>query len=86
MLATLMHYGLVSYNLIGESYLHNVKVETMQFLQLCYQAIVLQYDECRLLKINSTYMHQVTMNQILIYNNYIAKYSMGLQMHMERTN
>ena len=86
---TLMHYGLASYNLIGESYLHNVKVEIMQFLQSCCQAIILQYiSDCQLLEINSTYMHQVTMDQISIYNNhtkYIRRYNMGLTLQIEHT-
>ena len=86
---TLIQYGLTSYNLIGESYLHNVKIETLQFLQSCCQAITLLFiSDCQLLKINSTYMHQVTMDQISIYNNhtkYIGKYNMGLTIHTERT-
>ena len=86
---TLMQYGLTSYNLIGESYLHNVKIETMQFLQSCCQAIILQYiSDCQLLEINSTYMHQVTMDQISIYNNhskYIRRYNMGLTLQIEHT-
>ena len=38
-----LHYGVIVYNLIGESYLHNIMIEPMQSSNLCCQEIILQY-------------------------------------------
>ena len=38
---TLFHYGITAFNLIGESYLHNIKIETVKFSQSCCQVTYL---------------------------------------------
>ena len=84
---TFMQYGLTGFNLIGESYLHNIKIETMQFSQLCCQVILLQYTDCLLWNNYSTYMHHVSIDRLFIYNytNYYTRNSAGLFIHMGYT-
>ena len=43
---TFIQYGLIGFNLIGESYLYNIKIQSMEFSQLCCQTILLQYTNC----------------------------------------
>ena len=65
---TFLHYGIMGNNLIGESYLNNVMIETIQYSQLCCQEILLQYTSCPLWNISTDYMHAMTINQIFIHN------------------
>ena len=39
----LFQYGFKGYNLIGKSYLHNIKVNISQLLKICCQTIFLEY-------------------------------------------
>ena len=43
---TFIKYGFTGINLIGESYLHKIKVETIQFTEQCCQGILLRYFTC----------------------------------------
>jgi len=76
---TFIQYGLTSYNLIGNSYLQNIK--TIQFSQLCCQQILLQYTTCQLLNDYSNYIHNVTINQIFIEGNTTS--FLRLYMHLD---
>ena len=42
----LIQYGIMGFNLIGKSYLSNIKFEIMQFSKLCCQSILLRYTIC----------------------------------------
>ena len=72
---TLLHYGILGYNLIGKSYLNGVKVKIIQSAQLCCQEILLQYTVCILWNNYSNLMHNITVNQIFIhtYTKYTSK-------------
>ena len=74
---TFMQCGLTGFNLIGESYLHNIKIDTMQLSQLCCQVISLQYTYCLSWNNYSTYMHRVSLDHLSI-SNYAT--------HKERSN
>ena len=86
---TFIQYGIIGINLIGKSYLHNIKFEVMQFSQLHCQVVFLQYGTtCQSWSNYSTHMHSVTINQLLIFNH--TKCSMntyrelgGLYVHLE---
>ena len=85
---TFMQYGLIGFNLIGESYLHNIKIQSMEFSsQLCCQVVLLQYTDCLLWNNYSTYMHRVSIEQISIYNytKYKSNTNTGLYIHMDYT-
>ena len=64
---TLLHYGVVGYNLIGKSYLNGIKIKIMQSTQLCCQEILLRYTAC-IWNNYSNLMHNLTVNQIVIHN------------------
>ena len=82
---TFMQYGIIGYNLIGTSYLHNIKFENS-----C-QIIFLRYSTCPSWNnYTDTYMHDLMINQLLIFNR--TKCSMrtyrataGLYLHLEYT-
>ena len=63
---TFFHYGILAFNLIGNSYLHNIKM--IQFSQLI---LMLQYSICLSLNNNiilyRDYIHNITINQIFIH-------------------
>ena len=85
---TFIQYGIMGMNLIGKSYLHNIKFETMQFSQLHCQVVLLQYSTCPLWSNYTTYMHSVTINQLLIFNHTMCtthnyRSSTGLYIHLE---
>ena len=84
---TFMQYGLTGFNLIGESYLHNIKIDTMQFSQLCCQVISLQYTYCLSWNNYSTYMHRVSLDHLSIsnYANYKTRNDIGLHIHVGYT-
>ena len=65
---TLLHYGVKAHNLIGNSYLNGTKIKIMQSTQLCCQEILLQYTFCISWNNYNEYMHNLTLNQILIHN------------------
>ena len=66
---TIIQYGIIGMNLIGKSYLHNIKFETMQLSQMHCQIILLQYSACPSWSNYTTHMHSVTINQFLIFNH-----------------
>ena len=76
---TFIQYGFEGFNLIGESYLYNIKI--MQFSQLHCDVISLQYSICVSQNNYSNYIHNITIDRIFIhgYNN------VGLFIHMDRT-
>ena len=86
---TFIQYGIRGINLIGKSYLHNIKFEVMQFSQLRCQVVFLQYSTCHPSWSNySTHMHSVTINQLLIFNHtkcnmHTYRESGGLYVHLE---
>ena len=67
---TFLQYGLTAMSLIGESYLHNIKLEIMQFPEFCCQAILIQYMYTTCPSWNSHIRHtdNVTINQLFIQN------------------
>ena len=65
---TLLHYGVLGYNLIGKSYLNGIKIKIMQSTQLCCQEILLQYRVCKLWNNYNNLMHNLTINQLVIHN------------------
>ena len=85
-----LDYGVIGYNLIGESYLYNIKVKPLQSLDLCCQEIILQYTICILWNnsINYDIIHDVTINQIYIHN--YAKHTTNIDdisgLHIELDN
>ena len=86
---TFMQYGLTGFNLIGDSYLYNIKIQSMEFSnsQLCCQIILLQYTNCLTWNNYSTYMHHVSIEQISIYNytKYKSNSNTGLYINMDYT-
>ena len=85
---TFIQYGIMGMNLIGKSYLHNIKFETMQFSQLHCQVVLLQYSLCPPWSNYTTYMHSVMINQLLIFNHkkcttYNHRSSPGLYIKVE---
>jgi len=84
---TFLQYGFKGFNLIGESYLHNIKIKVMQFSEMCCQGILLQYAYTSLSG-NRYWKHvpnNVTINQLLIHNYIKIKNSddnTGLYIHL----
>ena len=66
---TLFQYGFTGINLIGESYLYNIKIEIIHSSELlCYQDFLLQYSECPLPRDHySNHTHDVAINQLIIH-------------------
>ena len=88
---TLLQYGLKAINLIGESYLHNIKLVITQFPEFCCQSFLIQYTYSTCPSWNSyiDHMHNVTINQLFI-QNYIkcythVNYNVGLYMNLDYT-
>ena len=61
-----LQHGLKANNLIGDTYLHNIKVKIIQFVEVCCQQISLRYDTCSSWSGCSHQMHVLTINQLLI--------------------
>ena len=68
---TFIQYGLLGYNLIGNSYLHNIKI--IQFSQLCCEEILFRYSHCPSQSNYSNYIHNITMKKIFITNKVTLK-------------
>ena len=89
---TLLRYGLIALNLIGESYLHNIKLVITQFPEFCCQSFLIQYIywiTCPSWNSYIDHMHNVTFNQLFI-QNYIKCYThtntnVGLYMDLDYT-
>ena len=85
---TFLQYGLTGYNLIGESYLHNIKFDIIKDFQPCCQVILLRYSICLSHNNYSNYVHHVIINQLLIHDmtKQVSHFSnAGLHIHLERT-
>ena len=88
----LVQYGIIGYNLIGRSYLNNVKVETIQFSKFCCRMVILQYATCEPWHKYSNHTHYLTINQLFIQNDTTRPYknmsvydNSGLQILLDRT-
>ena len=79
-----IQYGLLGYNLIGNSYLYNIKI--IQFSQLCCQEISLQYSACQSQNNYSDYIHNVTINQIFINGFKLSKVSLYINFDFSMYN
>jgi len=76
---TFLQYGFKGFDLIGESYLHNIQIEVTHFSEICCQGIFIQYISTCLFResILETYIKQlnnVTISHLLIHN-YTTKYN-----------
>ena len=65
---TFLQYGFAAFNLIGKSYLYNIKIEIMPYLKWCCQQIFLKYTDCPSWDNYSNYSHAVTITKLLIHN------------------
>ena len=88
---TFVQYGIVGFNLIGRSYLNNIKVEAIQSSTICCKLILLQYSiQCPPWHKYNNHIHDVTINQLLIQNyigcsNTSAYEKPGLQIGLDAT-
>ena len=64
---TFIQYGFIGINLIGESYMCNIKCEVMQFSKFSHHKIFLQYTKCPLWDSYSNHSH-LKRNQYLLYH------------------
>jgi len=80
---TFLQYGFTGLNLLGESYLHNIKIEIISSSQLCCQIILLKYTLCSSWDSYKHHMHDVMINHLVIgnYMNIDTK----LHIHFELT-
>ena len=74
-----IQYGFLGFNLMGNSYLQNIKF--MQFSQLCCQEILLKYSNCQSLNGSNNYIHTITINQFFIdgYINHKVRLSINFE-------
>ena len=56
---TFVQYGIIGFNLIGRSYLNNIKVG---FSNICHRLILLQYSTCLSWHKYSNHVHNVSIN------------------------
>ena len=61
---TFFHYGLLAYNMIGNSYLHYIKIIQSSQLDLILN---LEFTLCQSQNNYSNYIHNITINQIFIH-------------------
>ena len=68
--AKFFQYGFHGYNLIGHSFLNNIKIEITQFSKVCCQMILLQQSSfpCSPWSKYYNHVHNITINQLLIKN------------------
>ena len=83
---TLFQYGFTGINLIGESYLYNIKIEVIYSSDfLCCQVILLKYSVCPSLRDHySNHTHNLVINQLIIHdvlNHYQRLSNPGLYIH-----
>ena len=74
---TLLQYGLKAKGLIGESYLHNIKLEITQFPESCCQSFLIHYTYYTTCPSWNNYidqMHNVTINQLTFHSESCKKY------------
>ena len=87
---TFLQYGFTGLNLIGKSYLCNIKVEIIKYVELCCQRIFLRYNICPSLYHYSNYSHVVIINQLLIHRHITYRITahqdnVGLYIHLDHT-
>ena len=65
---TFLQYGFTRINLVGNTYLDNIKIDIMQSSEMCCQKILLQYNTCPLWSRHNNHMHDVKLmiNKLLI--------------------
>ena len=61
-----LQYGFTAFNLIGDTYLHDIKVRIIQFVDVCCQSISLKYDTRSSWGGYNNQMHVLTINQLVI--------------------
>ena len=61
---TLINHGVMAFNLIGRSYLNNVKLEIVHPLLLCCQTIFIKYTTCLSWNSYDYHTHVLTVNQL----------------------
>ena len=61
-----LQYGFKAFNLIGDTYLHNINVTITQFAEVCCQQISLIYNTCPLWSDYNSQMHILIINQLVI--------------------
>ena len=61
-----LQYGFTAINLIGDTYLYNIKVVITEFSEICCQGIILLYNTCSSWSGYNNQMHKLVMNQIVI--------------------
>ena len=61
-----LQYGFRANNLIGDTYLHNIKLRIIQFVEVCCQQISLKYNTGPSWSDYNNQMHVLTINQLLI--------------------
>ena len=66
---TLLQFGFIVVNLIGESYINNIKIEITHSSKLCCQEISIKYTTCSSWNIQSSNMHKISINQLVIDNS-----------------
>ena len=64
---TLINHGVMAFNLIGRSYLNNVKLEIVHPLLLCCQTIFIKYTTCLSWNSYNYHTHVLTVNQLFSY-------------------
>ena len=65
---TFVQYGIIGFNLIGRSYLNNIKVETIWLSKICCKIILIEYSFCVPGHKYNDHVHDVIINQLLIHN------------------
>ena len=63
---TFLQYGFRAFNLIGDTHIHSIKIRIIQFVEVCCQQILLNYDTCPSWSGYINQMHVLTINQLLI--------------------
>ena len=76
---TFIQFGLSGYNLIGHSYLYNVKI--IQFSKLCCGEILLRYSNCQSQSNYKSYIHNITIKKIFITNKVTLKIHFDYSMY-----
>ena len=60
---TFVQYAFIAFNLIGDTYMHNIKIIIIQFSGICCQQFRLVYNMCPSWIVNNTKLHKLTMNK-----------------------
>ena len=85
---TLINHGIIAFNLIGRSYLNNVKLEIVHLLPSCCQAIFIKYTTCLSWNSYDYHTHVLTVNQLLshgIMKCHKSTDNPGVYLHLDST-